>query len=206
MREQTIGGFLEQLAARVPAPGGGATAALHVAQGAALLGMVARYSTGDRYLAHAAAIERIRDEADRLRRRALQLAEDDAAAFTTVAGAYRLPGATEAERAARSTAIASRLVGAARPPADTIAAARLLVALAEELLPVGNRSVISDVAAAAEAARAALTTARLNLEVNLRGITDPTARTELADDLAGVDAHVARAERVTETVRQQIAG
>jgi formiminotetrahydrofolate cyclodeaminase len=46
VREQTIEAFLTDLAARIPAPGGGATAALHAAQAAALLGMVARYSDG----------------------------------------------------------------------------------------------------------------------------------------------------------------
>ncbi|MGH3176044.1 MAG: cyclodeaminase/cyclohydrolase family protein, partial [Streptosporangiaceae bacterium] len=49
MRDDTIAAFLDQLAARVPAPGGGATAALHAAQAAALLAMVARYSDGPRY-------------------------------------------------------------------------------------------------------------------------------------------------------------
>lgn len=49
MRDDTIAGFLSQLAARVPAPGGGATAARHAAQAAALLAMVARYSDGARY-------------------------------------------------------------------------------------------------------------------------------------------------------------
>ncbi|MEO7196744.1 MAG: cyclodeaminase/cyclohydrolase family protein, partial [Pseudonocardiaceae bacterium] len=44
MKDDTIGDFLDQLAARVPAPGGGAAAALSAAQAAALLSMVARYS------------------------------------------------------------------------------------------------------------------------------------------------------------------
>ena len=48
IRDQTIGEFLDQLAERVPAPGGGAAAALLAAQGAALLGMVARYTTGEK--------------------------------------------------------------------------------------------------------------------------------------------------------------
>ncbi|SFK05655.1 Formiminotransferase-cyclodeaminase [Streptosporangium canum] len=34
MRDQTISDFLERLAGRVPAPGGGASAALHAAQAA----------------------------------------------------------------------------------------------------------------------------------------------------------------------------
>jgi len=49
MRDDTIAAFLDQLAARVPAPGGGATSALHAAQAAALLAMVARYSDGPKY-------------------------------------------------------------------------------------------------------------------------------------------------------------
>ena len=49
MRDETITAFLDQLAARVPAPGGGATAALHAAQSAALLAMVARYSNAAKY-------------------------------------------------------------------------------------------------------------------------------------------------------------
>ncbi|MGH3794307.1 MAG: cyclodeaminase/cyclohydrolase family protein [Pseudonocardiaceae bacterium] len=86
MRDEKIGDFLDRLADRVPAPGGGASAALHVAQAAALLGMVARYSTGERYAAHQLTIDRIVVETDELRSTALQLAQDDAAAFTAVRG------------------------------------------------------------------------------------------------------------------------
>ena len=46
MRAETIADFLDQLAARLPTPGGGATAALDAAQAAALVAMVARYSQG----------------------------------------------------------------------------------------------------------------------------------------------------------------
>src|SRR3977135_3222631 len=89
MRDDTIAAFLDQLAARVSAPGGGTTAALHAAQAAALLAMVARYSDGPRY--DAGLMNRIVTEADALREDALALAEDDAKAFDAVAEAYRLP-------------------------------------------------------------------------------------------------------------------
>ena len=159
MRDDTIAAFLDQLAARVSAPGGGATAALHAAQAAALLAMVARYSDGPRY--DVGLMNRIVAEADELREDALALAEADATAFSAVAEAYRLPRTTERETSARSAAISSALAGAARPPADVVRTALLLVSLAEDLWPAGNRSVITDVAAAAEAARAAAVTARL---------------------------------------------
>ena len=97
-----------------------------------------------------------------------------------MADAYALPKETDEEKQARSAAITQALAGAARPPADVVRLALLLVSLAEELLPAGNRNVITDVAAAAEAARAAAVTAQVNIEVNLRGMKDPAVEGELA--------------------------
>ncbi|MFC5818879.1 cyclodeaminase/cyclohydrolase family protein [Nonomuraea harbinensis] len=196
MRDTTIAAFLSELAGKVPAPGGGATAALHAAQAAALLGMVARYSTGEKYAEHAAVVYAVIGETDELRARALDLAEADAAAFTAVTDAYRLPKGEE-----RSLSIARALAGAAEPPARVAETAYRLVELCETLLPIGNRNLLTDVAAAAEAARAALTTARVNVEVNLGGITDEGTRGALLSRLAEVDSAAARAERVTAEVR-----
>src|SRR3569833_3939687 len=109
MRDQTIGGYLDDLADRIPAPGGGAVAALHAAQSAGLIAMVARYTTGERYAAHAAEIGRILAHAEKLRHEALALAEQDAAAFGAVAAAYRLPKNSEKETRTRSAALADAL-------------------------------------------------------------------------------------------------
>ena len=201
MRTDTIETFLEQLAARVPAPGGGATAALHAAQAAALVAMVARYSDSAKYADHAEEIATITSTADRLRHNALGLAEEDAAAFTAVTEAYRLPKGTAEEAAARSAAIGRALVAAAQVPAIVVAVAEQVLGLAEQILPIGNRNVVSDVAAAAEAARAAATTGRVNVEVNLGGITDPATWGELAAVVDTVDDLVLRAEKVTAAVR-----
>ena len=201
MRTDTVDDFLSQLAARVPAPGGGATAALHAAQAAALVAMVGRYSDSARYADHAAEIATITATADRLRQDALGLAEDDAAAFTSVTQAYGLPKETAEEAATRSAAIAKALLGAARVPAMVVTVAEQILRLAERLRPIGNRNVISDVAAAAEAARAAATTARVNVEVNLAGVKDPAAWGELAAVAGNVDDLVLRAEKITAAVR-----
>jgi methenyltetrahydrofolate cyclohydrolase len=203
MRDDTIAAFLDQLAARVSAPGGGATAALHAAQAAALLAMVARYSDGPRY--DAGLMNRIVTEADALREDALALAEADAKAFDAVAKAYRLPRTTERETSARSAAISSALAGAARPPADVVRTALLMVSLAEDLLPAGNRNVITDVAAAAEAARAAAVTARLIIEVNLKGITDPVLTEEFGAAAAAAGPVAERADAIVAAVRTEVA-
>jgi formiminotetrahydrofolate cyclodeaminase len=212
VRDETVEEFLDRLAARIPAPGGGATAALHAAQAAALVAMVARYSDGARY--DADLMGRIVTEADGLRAEALRLAEADAEAFGAVAAAYRRPKDTAELVAARSAAIAEALIGAAGPPADVIRTSLRLIELAAELLPAGNRNVITDVAAAAEAARAAAVTARVNIEVNLRGIgvsaigdsatKDSATRAELIATAAITDAVVARADEIVAAVRDEI--
>jgi methenyltetrahydrofolate cyclohydrolase len=204
MRDEKIGDYLDQLADRVPAPGGGAAAALHAAVGAALLGMVARYSTGEQFAAHQETIARIITESDELRSIALRLAEADADAFAAVSEAYKMPKATEADSAARSAALAQALVGAAWPPAQVIGVAGMVVDLAEALAAIGNRYVASDVAAAAEAARAAAATARVNMEINLAGITDEQASLQMIAEADKVDGVIARAEQVTAAVRELI--
>jgi formiminotetrahydrofolate cyclodeaminase len=203
MRDETIGSFLTRLAARSAAPGGGATGALHAAQAAALLAMVARFSDGPRY--DAETVGRVRAAADGLADEGVGLAVADSAAFEKVIAAYALPKDTSEAKAARSAAIADATAGAARPPADLMAASVRLVGLAEELLPVANKNVISDIAAAAAAIGAAAITAAANIEANLPGIKDQALAEELSATAALADGVTDRASRLITAVRQEIA-
>jgi methenyltetrahydrofolate cyclohydrolase len=202
MRDETIASFLNQLAARSAAPGGGATGALHAAQAAALLAMVARFSDGPRH--DAEVVGRVRASADGLADEALELAEADSSAFEKVVDAYQLPKDTPEQKAARSEAIAEALSGAARPPADLMAASVRLAGLGEDLLAVANRNVISDIAAAAAAIGAAAVTAQVNIEANLSGIKDPALIAELTRTAALADGVADRANRLITAVREEI--
>jgi formiminotetrahydrofolate cyclodeaminase len=166
--------------------------------------MVARYTDGPKYAEHAELVQRVREAADRLRDEALNLAEADVAAFTAVADAYRLPKDDKGKSAERSAAIEEAVLGAARPPEALVRLVSRILALAEELLPVCNRNVISDVAAAAEAARAAATTARVNIEINLGGVTSVAARGELQAAAKSVDRLAERADLLTVAVRTEL--
>jgi methenyltetrahydrofolate cyclohydrolase len=202
MRDETIGSLLARLAARSAAPGGGATGALHAAQAAALLAMVARFSDGPRY--DAETVGRVRAAADGLVDEGVDLAMADEAAFGKVAAAYALPKGSDEDKEARSAAIAEAMGGAAGPPADLMAAAVRLVGLAEELLPVANKNVISDIAAAAAAISAAAVTARVNIEANLRSINDEDLKDGLVAIAELADGVTDRAERVIIAVREEI--
>ncbi|PKW17102.1 formiminotransferase-cyclodeaminase [Saccharopolyspora spinosa] len=89
--------------------------------------MVARYSDGEKYAEHAAAVTSVRNSADDLRELALTLAEDDATAFGAVGDAYALPRSTGEEKAARSQAIAASLAEAGRVPGRVVAVAERVV-------------------------------------------------------------------------------
>ncbi|MBT8163544.1 MULTISPECIES: cyclodeaminase/cyclohydrolase family protein [Arthrobacter] len=202
---ETINGYLARLAARQPTPGGGAAAALHAAQGAALVAMVARYTTGTKYEQHASLVERIAEASDGLIVEALHLADADEHAFQSVIDSYKLPSGTEELDAARSAGIQAALVQAAQVPGRLIGVAGAVVDLATELFDVANANVISDVAAAADAARAAATTARVNIDINLIAIKDNAVRTRLAGETDGLaDTVVAAADKLAARVRERI--
>ncbi|MGY1844932.1 cyclodeaminase/cyclohydrolase family protein [Modestobacter sp. SYSU DS0875] len=202
---QPLGDFLGQLAARLPAPGAGATAAIEAALSASLVAMVGRFTTGDEYAEHRDLVSAVIAEADAVRATCLAAAAADETAFTAVTAAYRLPRDTPEEQESRREAVRAAQLQAAQPPRDVIEAAVTLLPLAERLLPIANPNVVSDVAAATAAARAAATTARLAVEVNLRGIPDEAARADLGASLDRVDDLLRRADAVEAAVRERIA-
>ncbi|MEO5321523.1 cyclodeaminase/cyclohydrolase family protein [Arthrobacter sp. CC3] len=204
---ETINDYLARLASREPTPGGGAAAALHAAQGAALVAMVARYTTGPKYEQHTELVTRIISSADGLVAQALRLADADQHAFQGVIDAYKLPAGSDDLKAARTASIQDALVQAAKTPAQLILVAGAVVDLATELFEVANANVISDVAAAVDAARAAATTARVNIDINVVAIKDTEARSRLADQTDGIeDKVVLAADSLVKRVRERILG
>ena len=201
---ETIGTYLDRLASDDPTPGGGAAGAVHAAQAAALIGMVARFTTGKRFASYEQEVAEICQAADEQAQAALRLADADEAAFQQVIAAYRLPKGSAEEVAERSSAIQTALVAAASPPQRLVEVAASIVRLGERLAPFGNPNVLSDVAAAAEAARAAAATARVNIEINLTGLTDADRAAPLHQSVAAADAVIAAAEALASRVRRQI--
>src|ERR1700719_363819 len=114
MNDESIGGWLEELASSTPAPGGGAAAALETAVAAALLEMFCNLTIGKpAYAEHDATTTSVRDRGTEIRAEALTLAAEDAAAFEAVIDAYRLPKGSEEEAERRRERIQGALAGAA---------------------------------------------------------------------------------------------
>jgi formiminotetrahydrofolate cyclodeaminase len=207
MNDETIGGWLDELASSAPAPGGGAAGALEVAIAAALVEMVCNLTIGKpAYAEHEATMTEARDRAATIRHEAVGLSAEDAEAFSAVIAAYRLPKETDAEKEARGASIQAALAVAADVPRRTATAASQVLDLAERIVPGANPSVVSDAAAAAGAARGALHSSLVNIDANLGSIADPDLRAELEDVTVVIEGDLARADAIVSSVRLRMAG
>jgi formiminotetrahydrofolate cyclodeaminase len=188
MRDERVGDWLAQLASESSTPGGGAAAALNLATGAALVSMVCNLTIGKpKYAEHEPLMIDVRDRANVLRGEALGLADADADAFAAVITAYKLPKATDDEKALRHEAIQDALIGAVETPMLVAELSGEVIDLARQVLPGANVNLISDLAVAASIARAALESAALNVDINIASITDHDARASLR---AQIEAHL----------------
>jgi formiminotetrahydrofolate cyclodeaminase len=207
LKHESIGGWLDELGSAAPAPGGGAAAALELALGAALVEMVCNLTIGrPAYAEHEPTLLAARERAVVLRAEALILVDEDAEAFRDVIEAYKLPRASEAEIGLRTARIQAALVGAADVPRRTARAAAEVVELGASILAGANPNVISDIAAGAAAARAALASALVNIEVNRVSITEPALKASLAEALEQIEAQIVAADELVAEVRRRMVG
>jgi formiminotetrahydrofolate cyclodeaminase len=164
----TVGAFDAEVASDSPAPGGGSVAALAGSVAAALVTMVCRLSLGrDDVVATDEELSEALEQSEQLRRRLLELVDEDTAAFDAIMVAVRMPKADEAERSARSAALAKAKLGAAVPPLETLSAARQTLALAASLVGRANTGTASDLGVAVHLALAAAEGALLNVAINV---------------------------------------
>jgi methenyltetrahydrofolate cyclohydrolase len=177
------------------------------AVGAGLVEMVCNLTIGKpRYVEHEEVMRAALASATGLRLSAGQLAAEDAVAFGAVSEAYRLPKDSAQDKAARAQAIQAALVGAADVPLRVAGVAAEVIGLADRILAGANVNVISDVAVAASAGRAALESAVINVEINLAAMSDSSGRAALRGELDRLAPAGAVADRVVAAVRHRIGG
>ena len=171
--QNSIETFLDELASSAATPGGGSAAAIMGAMGAALVSMVCNVTIGKKgYEAAESDINAIRGESERLRRRLTAMVAEDVAAFDALMAAYRLPKATDDEKAHRAQAIQQSMRGATQTPLECARACAEVIALARRASEQGYRGVISDGGVGVLAAFAGLRSAALNVLINVPTLKD----------------------------------
>jgi methenyltetrahydrofolate cyclohydrolase len=158
--DATVAGFLDQLAARTPAPGGGSAAAVACAMAAGLVEMAAAFEAGGR-------LDAVRGRAHELRAEAAVLAAADGRAYGRVLEAMRLPAGDD-----RARRLNDAVAGAIDCPMRVLEIAAEVATLAADVAERGNRNLEGDAltgALLAEAsARSAATLAQLNVSMLAR--------------------------------------
>ena len=167
-------GFLDELAARTPTPGGGGAAAVTGALAAGLVAMAARFSA-----ARLPGAGDLADQADELRRRVTDLTDLDARAYQSVL-----------ELRTREA-----LHGAAVVPLEIAEIGARVAAMAARLAEAGNPNLRGDAVTGALLAAASARSAACLVDINVgAGGLDPDLSRRAAQ--AAADARDA-AEQVT---------
>ena len=173
MKDTSIGKYLTDLGSSSPAPGGGSSAALSGAMGAALVSMVANLSVGrEKYSEFQDLICETLSRAEKLISELTFCIKKDMTAFDGVMAAFRMSKNNEEEKSARSAAIQNAYKTATAAPVETAEKCLEVMTLAEKLLFKSNSTAACDLSAAAIEARAGILIALENVNVNLAAIHD----------------------------------
>ena len=155
--------FLDGLAARTPAPGGGGAAAVTGAMAAGLVAMAARFS-----VARLPGALDLAEQADELRRRVAGLAAADAVAYTAVLDARRRSGERSGERSEeRSGELREALRGAVAVPLEIAEIGARVAALALHMAAAGNPNLRGDAVTGAVLAAASARSAACLVDINV---------------------------------------
>lgn len=148
--DKSLRQYLDDLAAKVPAPGGGSAAALTAALGASLISMVVNFTLGKpKYATHEGELKKILEKSEKLRNEFLNLVDLDVVAYKSknIRDALNVP----------------------------FMVARLCfegIKLCPALIKKGNMNLASDVGVAVVLLESAFTSAYLNVEINLKFLAD----------------------------------
>lgn len=184
LASKTLQQLLDAFSSPAPTPGGGSAAALTGAVAASLLAMVAgmpKTRTGTPE--ERRTLDGIHPELLALRQQLVDLIDRDAAAYDMVVAAYRLPKATDDEKAVRRAAVALAMREATDAPLETARAASALTAHGRLVAEHGNANAKSDVSVALTLAMAAFSGGMANVEANLGSVGDEAYAADTRNEL-----------------------
>jgi len=198
--------FLDDLASRNPTPGGGSAAAIMGAMGAALVSMVCNVTLGKKgYEGVEAEMRAVLHESERVRRRLAEMVAEDIAAFDSILAAYKMPKASDDEKAARAAAIQAGLRRATEVPLDCARVCAEVIALSRRASEHGYLNVISDGGVGVLAGFTGLRSAALNVYINAPALEDRVFAERATAELEKLVTHCsAESEAVYKIVRDKL--
>lgn len=198
MRELSINEFSEKLFSKEPVPGGGGAAALVGALAVSLGAMAANLTVGkEKYADYTDELNHNLERADELRIRLLELIEEDAEGFSEINKAYRIKPRNE-------EMIEQALYSAATPPLHMMEALKEVIDILSCLADKTSILVVSDVGVGAKLAEAALSSAYLNVIVNVGLMKDEDKASYFANKAKDLLVHTTKADEIYEVIKDKL--
>lgn len=165
--------FIELLASKEPAPGGGSAAALVGSIGVALSSMVANLTIGkEKFKDKEELMKEIVQKNEKLQKELLELIEKDAEAFNKVADALKLPKNNPEEKEKRKEILENALKEASLVPLEVMKKSLEALKILENTLGNSTPNAVSDIGVSALCLKSAIQSAWLNVKINLVSIRD----------------------------------
>lgn len=184
-RNKSLKQYLDDLGAKLPAPGGGSAVALTAAMGVSLVSMVVNFTLGKpKYAKYEKELKTILEKSEKLRKEFLNLVDLDVVAYKSknIRDALDIP------------LMVDRLCFEA-------------VKLCIPLISKGNINLISDVVVAAVLLESAYTSAYFNVEINLKSLGEKELTKAIRKELSQKEKKIKRIRlQMEEKVGQIIRG
>ncbi len=194
----TIQAFLNALADKTPTPGGGSVAAIVGSLAGAQLRMTIAYTLGRKKFAAVEPLMQSTAEAvDQITAEFLQLMQQDAAAYESLAGYLKMPPEQRTQKADFSRAARQAI----DVPLKCAHAARQLIDHAAAIADKINPHLISDLGVAVSLAGGVLACCELNVRVNLPILPDKNAAAACAQEMHQLRRH---AQETADLVDRQV--
>ena len=166
-------GFIESVAARTAAPGGGSVSAAATALGAGLGAMVAKLTYGvRRFEDRDAVVRRIIPVLHEITRKLIPMIDADTLAFETYMEGLRMPKSTPEQQSARRAKMQEGLKQAAQVPLKTMRLADGAWDAMADAAQFGNPASASDIQVGAKMLESGIWGAYKNVLINLEEIED----------------------------------
>lgn len=201
----TVKTFVETVAARSPAPGGGSVAALLGALGAALPVMVGQLTYGkksvDKYDKQARAVI---PPMYKLMQELMPMIDGDTIAFESYMSATRLPRGTDEEKRKYDEEVENAVLKTVNSPLNIGRTANRMWPHLQELAKFGNFNCISDIQVGVRCLEAAIWGAYYNVLTNLGSLKDEEKRKAAEKEIQGiVDAVTEERQKVLDILESR---
>ncbi|AKN33541.1 methenyltetrahydrofolate cyclohydrolase [Clostridium carboxidivorans P7] len=186
LQNLTVKDFIDELASKSPAPGGGSIAALSASLASSLASMVFNLTVGKKeYMEYEEKLKKDIDESLEnvgiLKEEFLKFMERDTNAFLSLMEAFKMPKNTDEEIKARKQKIAEGNKESLEIPLEVANRAYGIYDYIYIAVKYGNKNALSDAGVAASLTETAVEGAILNVKINIMGLKDEAYKKDLRD-------------------------